>query len=576
MSTLPRYDIGALDNVPRPVSGGEVYVYTQPTTGITPPSWNGTAFVGGTWSSSATPLATIYADDQGTIPLPNPFPLDGNGNGWFYAVGGLYTVVISGGTLAAPTILVDQNLLLAASGGALFQTNGVTNSSQTLLNLIQGSNITITSSSGNTTINGTAALVTFRHNGTNNSSQTIFNAVAGGGITITDGGSGNITFSATAGAVFQVNGTPTSSQSIINFVNGTNTTVTNPSAGQIAIASAYPVFQVNTTPLSDQTTVNFVDSATILFTNPSVGQVTANIVGGGSLNYASLQITSAQLKTLRATPLTILATAGSNEQYKLVNATFEFEPVTTPYATVGKNDLSIYVDTTKATLFQGDSQGLIDQTVKTYEDAYALVPLTITPSITFPNPVTLPFNAVTQSAAISTQSLSASLPYSGRYRVTWYSVITQAATTSSTLGGTNGFQCVYTDVDTNASATSPAAGAPTAASNLAYSQTNQGNAVGNSAGGSVEINAKTGTSLSFSFGYTTSGGTSMQYAIHVRVEQLDTASSVSATYTTSKFFTTDAHSTNQAIVIANVSGAEYITGDGTLTVNVWYELLTTV
>jgi hypothetical protein len=29
-------------------------------------------------------------------------------------------------------------------------------------------------------------------------------------------------------------------------------------------------------------------------------------------------------------------------------------------------------------------------------------------------------------------------------------------------------------------------------------------------------------------------------------------------------------------MIANVSGAEYTAGDGTLTVNVWYELLTTV
>lgn len=360
-----------MDNVPRPVSGGLVYVYTQPTTGITAPIWNGSAFVGGTWSTAAASLATIYWDNAGSDQLPNPFPLDGNGNGWFYAVGGLYTVVIDGGTLASPTILVDQNLILAASGGALFQTNGVSNSSQTLLNLLQGSNITITNTSGNTTISGTAAAITLQVNSSAASSQTFQNLIAGGGITITDGGGGAITFAATAAATYQVNGTPTSSQSVINFINGTNTTVTNPSAGNISIASAYPVFQTNSVNITDQTTINFVDSGDVSFSNPSGNMIEATLVNPGSLLAASVQIASAAIKTLRATPVQILPLAGANTQYKIVNVTFEFEPVTTAYSTVSTADLAVYVDTTKATLFTGDSTGLIDQTAKTYEDLYA-------------------------------------------------------------------------------------------------------------------------------------------------------------------------------------------------------------
>jgi hypothetical protein len=588
MSTLPRYDGSVLDNVPRPVPNAQVYIYAQPNPFTTAQQADFAAkWTPTTVSLDGASLATVYNDNAGLNPVTQPLQasntdptFDGNANYYFYAVGGLYTVVEAGGTLAVPSFLFDQNLILAASGGALFQVNGVTNSSQTLLNLVQGTNITLAASGGNVTINGTAAPITFKVNNTNASSQVIHNLLNGTGISIVDGGSGNITINATAAPVFQVNGTPTSSQSTINFINGTNVTVSNPSAGNIQFVAAYPVFQTNSVNNTSQTTLNFVNSSSITFSNPSAGIVEAQIVGGGSLNNISLQITSAQLKTLRGTPLQILATPGSNEQYKIVNATFEFEPVTTPYATVGKNDLSIYVDTTKATIFKGDSQGLIDQTTKTYEDAYALVPVsvTVTPSITFPNPVVLPFNATAQSAAISGQSLTASLPYSGAYRVSWYAVATTAATTSSTLGGTKGFQLHYTDVDTNAAATTPQAGAPSAGVNQAYSQTNQGNTVGTNAEGVIFINAKTGTALTFDFDYTSVGGTALQYAIHVRVEYIDQVSSVSTPATTSysKFFTTDALSTNQAIMIANVSGAEYTAGDGTLTVNVWYELLTTV
>src|SRR6266850_5030515 len=68
-----------------------------------------------------------------------------------------------------------------------------------------------------------------------------------------------------------------------------------------------------------------------------------------------------------------------------------------------------------------------------------------------------------QAAALAGQSIIASLPASGMYRVSWAAKVTQAATTSSALGGANGFQVIYTDAtDSTAAVTSPAvAGAPT-------------------------------------------------------------------------------------------------------------------
>lgn len=124
-----------------------------------------------------------------------------------------------------------------------------------------------------------------------------------------------------------------------------------------------------------------------------------------------------------------------------------------------------------------------------------------------------------QTAAITATTIYA-VPASGAglYRVSWSAVVTTAGTTS-TLGGASGFQVVYTDNDTGASATTPAAGAPAAATNTAYSQTNQQNTVGTQASGSIIVNAKASTNIQYQFGYASSG-TAMQFALHVKVQYL--------------------------------------------------------
>lgn len=125
-----------------------------------------------------------------------------------------------------------------------------------------------------------------------------------------------------------------------------------------------------------------------------------------------------------------------------------------------------------------------------------------------------------QGGALAAQTLIASVAASGIFRISWVATVTRAATTSSTLGGTAGFQVTYTDPDDSVAKTSAAAGAPSAGVNQSYSQTNQGNSTATQASGVVVVQAKVGTALNYSFGYTSSGGTSMQYNLHIRVEKL--------------------------------------------------------
>ena len=106
----------------------------------------------------------------------------------------------------------------------------------------------------------------------------------------------------------------------------------------------------------------------------------------------------------------------------------------------------------------------------------------------------------------------------GVYEIAWVATVTRAATTSSTLGGSAaGLQIVYTDPDDSVVKTTPTAGASAAGTNIAFSQINQGNTTAVTANGKIVIRAKAGTNIQYQFGYTTSGATSMQYNLHIRV-----------------------------------------------------------
>jgi hypothetical protein len=124
-------------------------------------------------------------------------------------------------------------------------------------------------------------------------------------------------------------------------------------------------------------------------------------------------------------------------------------------------------------------------------------------------PTLVKVDAAAQVAAISATTLYTTAASGvGRYRVSYSAVITTAATSSSTLGGANGFQVIYTDNDTGTTLTTAAG--PTSAANT----------IGTRVHGDVYVYAKASTALQYAFGYTSSGGTPMAYTIHTAVEFL--------------------------------------------------------
>lgn len=88
------------------LDGVDVYVCTQPVTSapdVIPP----------------TPLATIFADAAGTIPLANPVQSDGLGNWFFYAATGVYTIVYNDTLARIPTTVFPDQQVVSPGGGTL-------------------------------------------------------------------------------------------------------------------------------------------------------------------------------------------------------------------------------------------------------------------------------------------------------------------------------------------------------------------------------------------------------------------------------------------------------------------------
>ena len=129
------------------VAGAQIYICLQPSnSAFLPPS----------------PLALIYSD-AGLTPITQPIISDGFGHYDFYALPGLYTVIVAYGG-KVQQVYPDQSIGGAGTGGSspiLLETNNTPNFNQNVLNLIQGSGITIaTDNLGNSTFTniGTGAV----------------------------------------------------------------------------------------------------------------------------------------------------------------------------------------------------------------------------------------------------------------------------------------------------------------------------------------------------------------------------------------------------------------------------------
>jgi hypothetical protein len=122
-------------------------------------------------------------------------------------------------------------------------------------------------------------------------------------------------------------------------------------------------------------------------------------------------------------------------------------------------------------------------------------------------------NATAQGANIGSTTLYAVPAGSGgMYRASVYLVITQAATTSSTMPAG---QVAWTDSDTSG-AEGPISITNTSTANIVGLPSSSATGLG-----MLVIYAKAGTNITYSTtGYVSSGVTPMQYAIHVRLEYL--------------------------------------------------------
>ncbi len=96
------------------------------------------------------------------------------------------------------------------------------------------------------------------------------------------------------------------------------------------------------------------------------------------------------------------------------------------------------------------------------------------------------------------------VPESGMYKCSIFIIVTQAATTSSTLPSVN---ILFTDVDNSTAQT------------LLSTVTNPGNLLTTFEQAEVVVYAKIGTNINFSTtGLASVGGTALNYALHIRVQ----------------------------------------------------------
>ena len=162
------------------VPGAQIFVCLQPANVGFPP----------------TPLANIFSDVNGLVPITQPSMTDGFGHYDFYAQAGLYTVLVGlGGTIQQ--VYPDQSVGAFSNGG------------------------------------GTALVL--QVNGAPASSQLLFNLVGQNSVSVVDAGSGTVNI---VGSVFQTNGVPNTLQSVLNLKAGTSITLASDGVGGVTINSA--------------------------------------------------------------------------------------------------------------------------------------------------------------------------------------------------------------------------------------------------------------------------------------------------------------------------------------------------
>jgi hypothetical protein len=125
-------------------------------------------------------------------------------------------------------------------------------------------------------------------------------------------------------------------------------------------------------------------------------------------------------------------------------------------------------------------------------------------------------NLTGQTAAIAGGTALYTPANSGRFRITYTSKVTTAASVSSILGGTTGLALAYTDATDSVAQAVTCSEFSQAGNNLAIGTGNVGNSTTTVLYGECYIFAKTGVAITYGFGYTSSG-TAMAYDLRITV-----------------------------------------------------------
>lgn len=204
-------------------------------------------------------------------------------------------------TLATLTATGTTTVTTTSGQTITLETNGAPNSTQTLLNLVAGSNVTLTENGGDVIIaasgGGSGITITLETNGTANSTQTLLNLVAGTNVTLSESG-GSVTINASGSgsvtsvglsmpAEFSVSGSPVTGSGTIT-VTKANESANRVFAGPTTGSAAAPTFRA----LVAADIPNIAESQVTNLTTDLAGKVpttrlintTAPLTGGGDLS----------------------------------------------------------------------------------------------------------------------------------------------------------------------------------------------------------------------------------------------------------------------------------------------------
>ena len=188
MATYFRSDGWVKSAVGPAVAGAQIYVCTQPANiENLPPS----------------PLAPVFSDSNGLVPITQPILTDGFGHYDFYVLPGFYTIVVGLGGRIQRTY-PDQTIGISGSTSSSLEleVNGVPNIDQNLLNLKNSATVTVVDNGdGSVSLSNAAAGLVVKTNGVNNGSQSILNLKSGTGISLADDGVGGVTITNTAPSI---------------------------------------------------------------------------------------------------------------------------------------------------------------------------------------------------------------------------------------------------------------------------------------------------------------------------------------------------------------------------------------